>query len=505
MNYYTLKSHNHNYYIYSGYRQLFLLSNPALNKVIEYFRQGREPNDIIKHGLECENSSFEFEEFEREELMYNIGFFYYLKENDFFKQKVERLEGKITPLMIKNELANISRIVFEITNACNLDCFYCAYGNLYDDYEDRNNSNISFEKSKVLLNYIFNLHRSNKNISTCSKLEIGFYGGEPFLNLNFMKKIIEYINKNKPDFLDVIYSTTTNGTLLEKNMDFIVTNNFRVWVSIDGDLSNNEFRVYKKNKKETFSKVHDNILSLKNKYPEYFKDKVDFQAVLHSKNTPIEIYEFIKSNYDKAPIIAELSKVGLKNSCIKCFNAIYKDKEKEFSKITKQSILNDLFSTLPNVKKLSETIEKLTPFVVNYMELTKERTKQYIPTGTCIPFSIELFMTVSGKILPCEHIGQQFSLATVTSNKIEIDYNDIALKYETWFSQIKMLCRKCERKSICTKCIFKLIGKDNKINMCDDFMDFKKFKCFLEEQISVMENNPEFYHKITSEVVKKNI
>lgn len=33
-----------------------------------------------------------------------------------------------------------------------------------------------------------------------------------------------------------------------------------------------------------------------------------------------------------------------------------------------------------------------------------------IPTGTCIPLVKRMFVTVTGKILPCERIGQQFAL-----------------------------------------------------------------------------------------------
>lgn len=505
MNYYTLRSQNNNHYIYSGYHKLFLLSNSILNKIIESYRQGNEPEDIVEDNFETTDGQLGSKKYDISEIDYNINFFNYLRENNFFKTKTIKFEGQITPSVIKKEIANISRVVFEITSDCNLKCYYCTYGELYEDYDKRSNENISFEKAKRLLDYIFHAYNSNENISTCSKLEINFYGGEPFMNMEGIKKIIKYVKENKPLLLDVIYSTTTNGTLLDKNMEFVVDNDFRIWISIDGNLQNNKLRVYKNNKKETFSKVHQNIMLLKNKYPQYFNDKVDFQAVLHSENSLLEIYDFIKTNYNKVPIISELSKVGLKKCCKKHFTSIFKDKKKEFSDFTQGTIIEDLFTSLPNVKTLSETIEKLTPFVVEYPELTKERKKEYLPTGTCIPFSIELFMTVSGKILPCEHIGQQFTLANVTDEGVEIEYNRISEMYKRMFSNIKNLCTNCERKLICTKCIFKLFDRDHKIDTCDDFMDFNKFTHFLEDQISVMENNPDFYSRISKELIKKNI
>ena len=46
-----------------------------------------------------------------------------------------------------------------------------------------------------------------------------------------------------------------------------------------------------------------------------------------------------------------------------------------------------------------------------YKEMTKE--EEFLPTGTCIPFSRKLFVTVNGKILPCERIGHNNFLGSI--------------------------------------------------------------------------------------------
>jgi predicted nucleic-acid-binding Zn-ribbon protein len=38
-------------------------------------------------------------------------------------------------------LANLSQLVFEVTDACNLKCKYCGYGEFYNDYDSRGNKN----------------------------------------------------------------------------------------------------------------------------------------------------------------------------------------------------------------------------------------------------------------------------------------------------------------------------------------------------------------------------
>ena len=42
-----------------------------------------------------------------------------------------KYDGVITADMVKEELANLKQLVFEVTDACNLRCKYCGYGELY--------------------------------------------------------------------------------------------------------------------------------------------------------------------------------------------------------------------------------------------------------------------------------------------------------------------------------------------------------------------------------------
>ena len=44
---------------------------------------------------------------------------------------------------------------------------------------------------------------------------------------------------------------------------------------------------------------------------------------------------------------------------------------------------------------------------------------RYIPTGTCRPFERKLFLTVRGKILPCEKIGQEHAIGYLKGWKTE--------------------------------------------------------------------------------------
>lgn len=52
---------------------------------------------------------------------------------------------------------------------------------------------------------------------------------------------------------------------------------------------------------------------IQKEYPEYFKNHIRFNAVLHNRNSVKEIYEFIYGRYKKIPRIAELAFDDLKS------------------------------------------------------------------------------------------------------------------------------------------------------------------------------------------------
>ena len=58
------------------------------------------------------------------------------------------MDTYLTAGQIKSALANTPQITFEVTDACNLRCEYCAYGKLYADYDKREDKMLSVEAAK---------------------------------------------------------------------------------------------------------------------------------------------------------------------------------------------------------------------------------------------------------------------------------------------------------------------------------------------------------------------
>ena len=101
----------------------------------------------------------------------------------------------LTPNHIRHSLANLPILTFEVTDSCNLKCKYCGYGEFYNDYDERKNQNLPFVYASQLLDYLADFWNSNRNISSDRNVYIGFYGGEPLLNMEFVEKVVDYVEK----------------------------------------------------------------------------------------------------------------------------------------------------------------------------------------------------------------------------------------------------------------------------------------------------------------------
>ena len=92
----------------------------------------------------------------------------------------------ITPEHVLSNLANLPQLVFEVTDACNLKCKYCAYGEFYGDFDKREDKMLPVSKAIRLIDYLNQHWNSERNTSAKSFMYISFYGGEPLMNFNFI-------------------------------------------------------------------------------------------------------------------------------------------------------------------------------------------------------------------------------------------------------------------------------------------------------------------------------
>lgn len=409
----------------------------------------------------------------------------------------------ITKEHVLSNLANMPQLVFEVTDACNLKCKYCAYGEFYGDFDKRENKMLPVSQAIRLIDYLNQYWNSERNTSAHSFMYISFYGGEPLMNINFIKEIVEYVKTRltspRRKFL---FSMTTNAILLHRYMDYLVEHNFHILVSLDGNEMNDSYRVDHQGN-SSFERVVRNVDLLREKYPDFFDKNISFNSVFHNRSTVEEVYRFFKDKYGKIPTISELNNSGIRPEKIEEFNRTYRNTEESLRQSEHyEEIEKDIFIGTSSYRSLALYLHQYSGnYYRDYTDLLFDKENLiYIPTGTCLPFSKKMFVTVNGKILPCERIGHQFGLGQVTEQQVELDPAEIARKYNEYYQKMESHCSHCRNKLSCIQCLFNLKNVD-KTPICYGFMNETMMMQFKEQQLQFMREHPGVYREIMEKVL----
>ena len=413
----------------------------------------------------------------------------------------EKKFAEITGDVVKYNLMNLKQLVFEVTDACNLKCKYCGYSDLYEGYDARENKYLTFGKAKTLIDYLVNLWKECTCTSFIQPLTVSFYGGEPLMNATLIKKIISYLETiqiNKK----YTYAMTTNAMLLDKHMDYLVDKQFHLLISLDGDEYGHGYRVDHSGN-NSFSWVIKNVKLLQSKYPDYFRQFVYFNSVLHNRNSVDRIYHFIKKEFSREPSIATLSDSGVRKDKLEEFWNTYQNVESNIKKAPNcEALETELFIKNPKTADVLSYIYKQTGNVYNnYIDLyiDKDRFARF-PTGTCIPFLRKMFLTVNGKLLNCERIDHKFVMGFVSDNEIELNYEKIAARHNDYVFRYRKQCTVCAIQENCSQCVYQMDDIDDLNSMCLNFRNEQIQKQKNEFALNYLREHPELYGRIMKEV-----
>lgn len=203
------------------------------------------------------------------------------KEDDYLLEKLQKEK--------EEQIGKIKTMYLCVTSSCNLGCSYCFINN----QKNKTNKllNMDLETALVALEKFSNYLKESNNIG-----KVVFYGGEPLIKWDIIKKcILETKNKKYP----IIFSIITNATLLSEEMiNFLKRNKVNVGISIDGPRKlNDKNRKYIIDNKSVYDDVFNKIELLK-------KHKCDF-------GLSITISNEILNNQDE--IISWLKECGVNN------------------------------------------------------------------------------------------------------------------------------------------------------------------------------------------------
>lgn len=114
----------------------------------------------------------------------------------------------------------LNDFTFHLTEECNLNCRYC--------FQKRRSQRLGFSTIRKVLEFFQDAIEPRSFI--------GFYGGEPLLEFDTIRRTVEYIQAQKTlRRKNLQCSISTNGILLtEEILRFLTANKFRVNLSYDG-------------------------------------------------------------------------------------------------------------------------------------------------------------------------------------------------------------------------------------------------------------------------------
>ena len=121
----------------------------------------------------------------------------------------------------------VKALCLHIAHTCNLNCSYCfaSQGKYHGE-----RAVMDFETGKRALDFLI------ENSGTRRNLEVDFFGGEPLLNFEVVKKLVEYAREVEGKYnKNFRFTLTTNGMLIDDDViDFANREMSNVVLSLDG-------------------------------------------------------------------------------------------------------------------------------------------------------------------------------------------------------------------------------------------------------------------------------
>lgn len=185
---------------------------------------------------------------------------------------------------------NVKSITLCVTEACNLACKYCYMTG------KNNKKKMSFEIAKNAIDYIL----SNRDEFNEDSVVWDFIGGEPFLEIDLIDKICDYIKMqmftlNHPWFDSYRFSFSSNGLLYatDKVQQFISKNkaHLSVGISVDGNKVKHDLQRIYPNGKGSYDDVMENVTLWQEQFKNsYTKATFSHDDLPHLKNSVVSLW-----------------------------------------------------------------------------------------------------------------------------------------------------------------------------------------------------------------------
>lgn len=173
----------------------------------------------------------------------------------------------------------ISRLTFILTTRCNMSCSYCYQ-------RVREPRVMEWPVAKAGADLALSMGGE--------KVELTFYGGEPLLEFDLMKRVVEHVEATRDPEQRARYWVVTNGTLLTDEVtDYLAERGITISLSFDGVPEVQRIRG-----EDTFETLDATLDRLRERHPRHFRSGVEISVTVPPEAVPF-LAESIEYLYGK--------------------------------------------------------------------------------------------------------------------------------------------------------------------------------------------------------------
>ena len=289
-----------------------------------------------------------------------------------------------------------------------------------------------------------------KHSGDSKKVSIGLYGGEPLIEFELLKEIVEYAESQ---FVgkEVGFSMTTNGTLLSPAIyKYLVNHNVSIVVSIDGPKAIHDKNRVNINGEGSFEIIENNLREIYKECGDDMFQKLSINMVVDPMNNLDQILELFDEDLWKD--------IQMRYSIV---DDVYNDMETKFSEEFIKRYRYQYFLMLLKAKNIIDGIEcskfymgeeiRLENDYESFHKKIEKIPTTWAPSGPCIPGKRRMFIDVDGNFFPCERVSETSEIMKIGSLEEGLFYDKIK-KIVNISKVTEEECKNCVAMNKCSIC-----------------------------------------------------
>lgn len=390
----------------------------------------------------------------------------------------------------------LKQLTLEVTQRCNLRCKYCIYNEGVDQFRSFTFEDMNWETAKAALDF------ANEN--GADDLIIGFYGGEPFLNADLIKKCISYSLDHLAKSRYLVFTVTSNLILMNDELAEYLSKvpNIQVVCSLDGPFDiQNEFRIFP-DYKGTYDKTLAGLQCICKAFGAKAYENVSIHSVVCPPFTESKMNQlrdfFDNSGLFPKEMVKDLALVGggtLSKDDMRLEDDLSSE---EFYKQGMDKVNNVKFWALNELCKNADQsgypfrIEQGALMKMHTRFITDEPANVLFRNACCVPGVRKLYVDVHGNYSVCERVGNTPFIGNVQTG---LNVDVIKQRYFSDYDEFSIdKCNHCWAMHLCTMCYARCYnekGIDMKAKEQNCIAARSEAFNNLIEYYQIMEENPE--------------